>query len=248
MKDYLIFRLYGPMASWGDIAVGSYRPTFDHPSKSAIFGLLAAALGIRRDEEEKQLELASGYNYGVLINTAGTLLRDYHTSQVPSAGTGKKKKSFATRKEELAVPKDELNTILSTRDYYCDGIYTAIISSSTGNPPYPLETLVKALKEPVFSMYLGRKSCPLSLPIDPIIISASNMEEAFKKVEFKDSSFVGKLHSSSVCRFYWDDSEEDLSHEHTISRRDAILNRKRWQFADRREYYSMVDWRKDACT
>jgi CRISPR system Cascade subunit CasD len=38
MRDYLLFRLYGPLAAWGDIAVGEYRPSFAHPSKSAIIG------------------------------------------------------------------------------------------------------------------------------------------------------------------------------------------------------------------
>ena len=61
MQEFLIFRLYGSMASWGDIAVGEFRPTFDHPSKSAVIGLIAAAMGIRRDEEERQRELAAGY-------------------------------------------------------------------------------------------------------------------------------------------------------------------------------------------
>ena len=60
MHEYLLFRLYGSMASWGDIAVGEFRPTFDHPSKSAVMGLIAAAMGIRRDEEERQRELAAG--------------------------------------------------------------------------------------------------------------------------------------------------------------------------------------------
>lgn len=248
MKNFLIFRLYGPMASWGDIAVGSYRPTFDHPSKSAIFGLLAAALGIRRDEEEKQLELVSGYNYGVLINSAGLMLRDYHTSQVPSAGTGRNRKTFFTRKDELATSKDELNTILSTRDYYCDSLYTVILSSREDNPPYSLDALAKAIKEPSFSMYLGRKSCPLALPLDPFIISAPTMKEALVNAEFKDGTFIEKLIDNGSCRFYWDDPDEEVSHEHTISRRDEVLSRKRWQFADRKEYYSMVNWRKDVCT
>lgn len=243
MKDYLIFRLYGSMASWGDIAVGSYRPTFDHPSKSAIFGLLAAALGIRRDEEEKQLELISSYNYGVLINSSGTLLRDYHTSQVPPSGKGRNKKEFSTRKDELAVSKNELNTILSTRDYYCDGLYTVILSSRTDNPPYSLEMLGRSLKEPSFSMYLGRKSCPLALPLDPLLISATDMIEALKNTEFKDEVFIRKLIDDGACRLYWDDSEENIPYQHTVSRRDGLLSRKRWQFSDRREYYSMVDWR-----
>ncbi len=61
MRDFLVFRLYGPLASWGDIAVGEQRPTTPHPSKSAVLGLIAAALGVRRDEEERQQALAEGY-------------------------------------------------------------------------------------------------------------------------------------------------------------------------------------------
>ena len=39
------------MASWGEIAVGENRHTASYPSKSAIIGLLGAALGIKRDDE-----------------------------------------------------------------------------------------------------------------------------------------------------------------------------------------------------
>jgi CRISPR system Cascade subunit CasD len=50
MMEYLLFRLYGPLASWGEIAVGESRHTATYPGKSALLGLLAAALGIRRDD------------------------------------------------------------------------------------------------------------------------------------------------------------------------------------------------------
>jgi CRISPR system Cascade subunit CasD len=36
--DVLVFRLYGPMASWGEIAVGESRHTANYPGKSAIIG------------------------------------------------------------------------------------------------------------------------------------------------------------------------------------------------------------------
>ncbi|WP_295540003.1 CRISPR-associated protein Cas5, partial [Thiolapillus sp.] len=51
MDDYLVFQLYAPLASWGGQAVGQERPSDDHPGRSALLGLLAAALGIRREEE-----------------------------------------------------------------------------------------------------------------------------------------------------------------------------------------------------
>ena len=32
--NYLVFRLYGPMASWGEIAVGENRHSARYPGKS----------------------------------------------------------------------------------------------------------------------------------------------------------------------------------------------------------------------
>ncbi len=65
--DYLLFRLYGPMASWGEIAVGETRHTASYPGKSAIIGLMAAALGIKRTESEKQQQMQQGYSLAVEV-------------------------------------------------------------------------------------------------------------------------------------------------------------------------------------
>ena len=108
--DILVFRLYGPMASWGEIAVGEIRHTANYPGKSAIIGLLGAALGIARDEEEKQQQLQQGYALAVELLTGGNLLRDYHTTQVPdSVG----KFTYRTRRDELILGKERLGTIVS---------------------------------------------------------------------------------------------------------------------------------------
>ncbi|AEH61397.1 CRISPR-associated protein Cas5 family [Methanosalsum zhilinae DSM 4017] len=237
MKDYLIFRIYAPIASWGDIAIGTHRPTFDHPSKSAIFGLLAAALGIDRDDDEAHLKLNSSYNYGVLVNSHGNMLRDYHTSQVP----GKSKKTHSSRKEELETDDNNLNTIISTRDYYSDCLYTIILSSKSEEPPYPFSMLIDKLNNPSFNLYLGRKSCPLSLPLDPKVVSASNMKEALLITDFRDRIFIPELNSSQNCRFYWEDPDENIDSDQVISKYDEILSRKRWQFSRRNEYYAMVN-------
>lgn len=85
--DLLLFRLYGPLASWGEIAVGESRHSANYPSKSAILGLVGAALGIERSDEAQQAGLQQGYQVAVEVFSTGQLLRDYHTAQVPdSAG------------------------------------------------------------------------------------------------------------------------------------------------------------------
>jgi len=241
MREFLIFRLYGMMASWGDIAVGESRPTFDRPSKSAVMGLIAAAMGIRREEEVRQRELASGYRMAVRIDSPGILLRDYHTIQVPSAGKDDENYHFATRKDELAVAKDELNTILSSRDYRCDAVYTICLWDRTTAPPYPVAAIKSRLENPAFVLYLGRKSCPLALPVRAQIVMAENLAEAFEAVRFPDDPFIAHLLPRNDIRIAWEgDEKTGFEQEHTVMRRDDPSSRKRWQFLDREEHYTMI--------
>lgn len=244
MKKYLLFRLYGPFASWGDIAVGTHRPSYDHPSKSSVMGLLAAAIGIRRSEDDKHRKLAEAYNFAVLVNSPGVFLRDYHTAQIPSASSLKKQKNILSRKDELTVEKDELTAVLSSRDYYSDSLYTVAIWAKEESPetcPFPLELLEKKLNEPEFVLYLGRKSCPPSLPVEAQIVSGDGLKEALGKAEFKCEVLLKLLKKSKQVRLYWEGEEEELVPVHTVTRRDLTLSRKRWQFADRKEHYTMLE-------
>src|SRR5919106_1412802 len=168
IRDYLVFRLYGPMCSWGDIAVGEVRPSTVHPSKSAILGLIAAAIGIKRPDtvgdenertalEEAHSALVQGYGFAVRVDAPGVPLVDYHTAQVPSSGTGRNRRQFATRRDELlAVPRAELNTILSRRDYRVDALYTVTLWARPG-APHALDEFAARLHAPVYALYLGRK-------------------------------------------------------------------------------------------
>ena len=239
MTKYLVFRLYGPMASWGDVAVGTYRPTFDHPSKSAVMGLLAAAIGIRRDDDVELRKLAKSYDFAVRVDASGTMLRDYHTSQVPSSGSGRNKKHFATRKDELAAPQKDMNTILSTRDYYCDAVYSVCLWSKSDEVPHSLENMAQKLKEPEFVLYLGRKSCPLAMPVDASVVTGANIQEAFGMIGSND--ILDALKTDDGMRLYWEgNNDAGVSAVHTITRRDNPLSRKRWQFADRQENFAVV--------
>jgi CRISPR system Cascade subunit CasD len=64
MTDYLVFQLYGSLASWGEPAVGEMRHTNSIPGRSSILGLLAAALGIKRADEELSMVTRLPYNAG----------------------------------------------------------------------------------------------------------------------------------------------------------------------------------------
>lgn len=236
MSEWLVFQLYGAMASWGDIAVGEFRSSWDHPTRSAVIGLLSAALGICRDDEDRLSAVASGYRFSFRINEEGTPIRDYHTTQVPASGSGRNRKVFQTRKEELSGSESHISTILSTRDYLCDSGFTVFVTSKP-EAPYPLDILKFHLKNPVFTLYLGRKSCPLSLPLNPQVIEAESLEEVCRMVP----PVMYSRRKKDRFRVFWESGvEAGITSFQRQIRRDDPISRRRWQFVGREEYTGII--------
>jgi CRISPR system Cascade subunit CasD len=248
--QYLVFQLLAPLASWGEVAVGEYRGSHDYPGESALLGLLGAALGVRRDDDAAQAALRDAYGFAVGVLSTGSLLRDYHTAQVPGR-TALKGRPHATRRDELAMPKRELNTILSTRDYRQNAACLVAVQCKAGHPaPHALEALAQSLRTPRFVLYLGRKSCPPAAPLAPRVLDAASAQEAMEA--YRQASLVRlqalavKTHLpleplSEIVRLVWGDgvqagAEPDLS----VARKDRVIRRKSWQFGDRTEHSKLL--------
>ncbi|MBU1276446.1 MAG: type I-E CRISPR-associated protein Cas5/CasD [Proteobacteria bacterium] len=240
MREYLTFRLYGPMASWGDIAVGETRPSHAQPSKSAILGLLAAALGVDRQEEDIHRRLQQSYGFAVLVERPGTPLRDYHTTQTPTQASLKRQGGANTRGQELQA--DDLGTILSSRDYRCEALYGIFLWTEGPDAPFSLQEMSLALENPRFHLYLGRKSCPPALPLRPQIIQVDNLAQAVEQADFDDCDLLASLPRKGPKGFYWEgDRNEGFEPRYSFQRRDALFSRRRWQFLARDEHYLPLD-------
>ena len=242
--DFLVFQLYGPLASWGDIAVGEIRPTQDRPSQSALAGLLAAAFGVKRDEEAKLVQISRQYGTAFCVLQAGEEMRDYHTVQVPKT---KKGEHYNSRCEELSAPK--LETLLSYRDYRTDALYLTAIWIKENQALFSLKEIKRALRSPKFPLYLGRKSCPPGLPLAPEIFADISLKQAFDKYPVeKAKDWVDKLKSSQeesqLIQYFWEDGvfstkEAGMEPDMIYPRHDRLISRKRQQFSKRDEcYYS----------
>lgn len=231
MADYLVFRLYGTLAAWGEVAVGEYRPSATHPGRSNLLGLLAAAVGVRRHEEQVHRHMAESYGFTVAVVSPGALLRDYHTAQVPPRQRGT---VYRTRRDELAAPR--VNTILSARDYRSDALCVVAVRARDDHAPFTLEALAAALRRPRFALYLGRKSCPPALPLEPQVIAAPAAGAALER-----AVFVAELPWSPAVAeapaLYWEEGEESgRGALKTVTRRDDPTSRRRRQFAERPEH------------
>lgn len=234
-REYLTFVLYGPLAAWGEVAVGQERPATPQPSRSALLGLLGAALGLQRDDP-RQRQLASGYGTAVCVEATGTPLRDYHTAQVPGASALKRRPAHTRREEILA---GDLNTVLSSREYSCDSLSRVAIWAREA-APWSLDELRVALERPQFPLYLGRKSCPPSLPLRPQVQQATDIPTAFDDMPELDGELLGLF--EPVRQYYWDEDGEpgELPAAMVLRRRDQPLDRSRWQFDERAVHHARV--------
>lgn len=236
MTPYLVFQLYAPLASWGEAAVGEVRHTAAVPSRSALLGLLAAALGIRREEEERLTQFNQHYRFAVRpLSGRESWLRDYHTVQMPKED---RKRVRRTRRDELrSDAAQQLETMLTSREYRCDAYYHIAVSSTPG-APCTLEQLKAALLTPAFTLYLGRKSCPLALPMSPHIFGGDLIDV------WRQASGEPLLNEATLCRinqpggvFYWEsDQDAGVPEQLSVLRSDQPLSRRRWQFTTRLQH------------
>lgn len=135
----LLLRLAAPLQSWGSDSKFETRKTDRMPTKSGVIGLLAAALGLRRDDTAGLTRL-NQLRFAVRTDREGSLLVDFHT---------------ATR-EEGKPP------YVTYRHYLQDAVFLAGLESEEDAL---LRELEAALRHPVYPLYLGRRSCPPTLPL-----------------------------------------------------------------------------------
>lgn len=214
MQPHLVFTLTAALGAMGDLAGHERRGSLDWPGRSAIIGLLGAALGLRRGDDFSALE---GLGIAVAVFDAGEPMRDYHTVEtVPSAAV----KDANSRPEALRIAgKLKTNTTITLRDYRGGTLYGVAVWGER------LEALKAALDRPGFAPYLGRKSCPLAAPMGARIVEAKGPEAALAHVQ------LPPWRTGAVARRMMVDAEP--GDPHTEQRMDRATDRAAWHFAPR---------------
>lgn len=237
MTDWLIFGLSATVAAMGDQAGHERRGSGTWPGRSALVGLMGAALGIDRTGDFSTLE---ALDISVAVFDAGTPLRDFHTIQtVPNAAA----KAPNSRPEAMQTAGPlKLNTVLTKRDYRAGVFYGIAVSGA----PEILDKVGQALRHPRYQLFLGRKSCPLSTPPGPVTrLTATNAEEALQAL-----ALPPWRKSASAHTLVMDARPGDTDRE---TRHDQAVSRAAWHFQPRNISYRPVsialgtaaDW-KDA--
>ena len=141
----LLLRLIGPMQSWGTTSRFDHRDTAKEPSKSGVLGLVAAALGIDR-EDWQSLEPLTHARMGVRHDRSGVPKRDYQTAR-----------------DITSADRTKIHpTAVTVRDYLADAAFLVGLELED-------ESLLRradaALRNPAWPIWLGRKSYVPSEPV-----------------------------------------------------------------------------------
>ncbi|MEX2490903.1 MAG: type I-E CRISPR-associated protein Cas5/CasD [Nitrospirales bacterium] len=218
MPRYLILRLDGPMQAWGSHTFEDFRPSNLFPTRSGLLGLLAACLGIDRDDHVGLEQLAQSVEFTVradrevrrpdaekLMSKAAVKLPDFHTV-------------LAARKVDGSPNK---NPVVSRREYLFDAAFTVAIGERQ-NAPVTLTVIADALLRPCFTPVLGRRSCPITRPL----LDGAPVEASDAKAALINALPVGGL-------IY---AEGDLISTQPLRIRDVPIYGRHRQFATRQVF------------
>lgn len=210
MQPFLIFGLTANLGAMGELAAHERRGGLTFPGRSAVIGVMGAALGFRRDGDFSALE---ALEITIGLHDSGAPLRDYHTIEtVPSAAV----KSPNSRPEALRSARGRTNTTITLRDYRAGPLFSVAVAGQG------LAALATALNAPVFTLYLGRKSCPLAAPPGARLVQAEGAEDALMQLILPPWRQKDRLQAVVV-----EDPAGEVLH-------DQALDRARWHFAARR--------------
>jgi len=166
-----------PMQSWGHASRFERRTTALHPTRSGVFGLLAAALGINKHERGAEETRLARYSHVSLTTVAlprldrrraprpMVRLDDYHTvAFTREAGANPSRVvALQARARNPINAEDRGSEIKPThRHYLLDARFGVLIDG----PADLLTELAAALRDPVWGVWFGRKCC---LPATPVL-------------------------------------------------------------------------------
>lgn len=190
----LLLRIVGPMQSWGIQSQFSVRDTGLEPSKSGVIGLVCAALGVDRNDDEF-LATLSALRMGVRVDREGRLSKDYHTALKVLKASG-------------GIKENEP----STRYYLADA---AFLVGLEGETPGLLEKIQVALQHPVWPIFLGRKAFLPSLPLwlpDGFRLN-ENLQDALEGYPY-----IGRGNPPAIARLVLEDFQSEIvRHDQPVS-------------------------------
>lgn len=186
-ERWLHLRLSAPLMAFGGIAIDHVGPTRDVPAASALTGLMANALGWRREASNAHQCLQDRLIFAALIARQGRVLTDNQNALLRKNDSG-----WTTRGQPEGRTGDSYNNPhRRRRDYLADHeCHVVLRLAPPKSPEEPTtEHLKAALERPARPLFIGRKPCLPSAPLFAGWIEASTPLEALRELGIPGRAF-----------------------------------------------------------
>lgn len=179
---WLALWLDAPLQSWGFESRFERRHTGMFPTKSGVLGMLCAASGAPKSSPREREILDAFASPGMVSvrvprRVSGRVLSvrrltDYHTI-------------LGTRTAENPKPRRD-QTVQSWRDYLLDARFVVLLPGTLA----AVADAARAFSDPVWGVWLGRKSC---VPASPVLVSLIDGETRINFFDSRDAAWRAAL-------------------------------------------------------
>jgi len=168
-KSFLALRLEGPLQSWGFDSQYNRRNTSLMPTKSAIAGMCCAAHGYCRGSEQERLFLEEFQSLRMTAiardkGLGACRLQDYHTvggGYDPNKHNERGSITISADDGKPRAKNGQSLAVLTHRQYLTDASFGVILEGDAKL----LKQIADALENPVWGIWLGRKTCIPTAPV-----------------------------------------------------------------------------------
>lgn len=185
MARFLLLRLEAPLAAFGDVSVDAIGPVSDLPSASMITGLLANALGWRREDRAALQRLQDRLVHAARLDRVTGRFTEFQTAELlqNEKGWTSRGRVFEREKSPSYSTGPDGRKVLTNprhRDHDADLSAVVALTLEPAAEAPDLDALAAALAEPFRPLFVGRKPCLPTAPILAGIVEAADLLAALK--------------------------------------------------------------------
>lgn len=214
MPRHLLLRLEAPLMAFGGETIDNLGIIRDFPALSMVTGLLANALGWRREDTAQHDRLQERLVVGMRIERQGARMQDYQTALLfendqgwTTQGTPEgraKSPSYAPQPDGRKAL-----TLQRYRDYHADLSMLVALRLEPAEEPPTMDDLATALDHPARPLFIGRKPC---LPSRRLFAGWHEGESVLQVLR----SVPWSHHSPDGARLQWPEGEGILSGDRAL--------------------------------
>jgi CRISPR system Cascade subunit CasD len=181
-RAWLALWLDAPLQSWGFESRFERRHTGMFPTKSGVLGMLCAASGASKGSAREREIIEAFAPAGMVAvrvprrprgrDLSVRRLTDYHTV-------------LGTRTADHPKPREE-QTVQTWRDYLLDARFVVLLPGA----PAAVAVAARALSEPVWGVWFGRKSC---IPASPVLVVTPDGEPSTNTFTSREAAWRAAL-------------------------------------------------------